>query len=69
MAQNGRVATWQDVEEIALPLDGARPGLSPDGGPTFAVKASIWARLDLLDRTELDELLTKSWRARRGVRR
>ena len=35
---------------------------------TFAVKASIWARLDLLDRTELGEVLTESWRARRGVR-
>ena len=35
---------------------------------TFAVKASIWARLDLLDRTELGEVLTDSWRARRGVR-
>lgn len=108
------MATWQDVEEIALALDGARPGNADHGGPTvdvgrhpfarlrwddegrellqfwsfdldseaaladrsetfvrvdtFAVKASIWARLDLLDRTELGEVLTESWRARRGLR-
>jgi hypothetical protein len=108
------VATWQDVEEIALALDRARPGTAHNGAPTidvgrhpfarlrwddegrellqfwsfdldseaaladrsetfvrvdtFAVKASIWARLDLLDRTELGEVLAESWRARRGVR-
>jgi len=109
------VATWQDVEEIALALEGARTALSHGGDPaievgrhpfarlrwddegrellqfwsfdldseaaladrpetyvrvdTFTVKASVWARLDLLDRTELAEVLTDSWRARRGVRR
>lgn len=109
------MATWQDVEDLALRLDGARTGLSHRGDPaievgrhpfarlrwdaegrellqywsfdldsetalaerretfvrvdTFAVKVSIWARLDLLDRTELGEILTDSWRARRGVRR
>ena len=107
------MATWRDVEQIALALQRARPGTASDGGrtidvgrhpfarlrwddeghelvqlwsfdldseaaladraetfvrvDTFAVKASIWARLDLLDRTELEELLTESWRARRGV--
>ena len=112
---SGPVATWQDVEEIALGLDGARTALSHGGDPaievgrhpfarlrwddqgrellqfwsfdldseaaladrpatfvrvdTFAVKASVRARLDLLDRTELTEILTDSWRARRGVRR
>jgi hypothetical protein len=54
------MATWQDVEEIALGLTGARAALS--------VKVSVWARLDLLDRTELTEVLTDSWKARRGVR-
>lgn len=34
---------------------------------TFEKKASIWARLDRLDVDELTELLTDSWRARRGV--
>ncbi|QAY62858.1 hypothetical protein ET495_05915 [Xylanimonas allomyrinae] len=35
---------------------------------TFAVKASVWAWLDRLDEQELAEILTDSWRARRGVR-
>ncbi|HEX6149090.1 hypothetical protein [Nocardioides sp.] len=35
---------------------------------TFKVKVSIWAWLDQLDVEELTELLTDSWRARRGVR-
>jgi hypothetical protein len=35
---------------------------------TFRVKVSIWAWLDRLDEQELTELLTDSWRARRGVR-
>ena len=35
---------------------------------TFAVKASIRARLDRLDEAELRELLEESHRARRGVR-
>lgn len=35
---------------------------------TFKVKVSVWAWLDRLDRPELDEILTDSWRARRGVR-
>jgi hypothetical protein len=109
------MATWADVERIALALDRARPGTAHEGSPTvevgrhpfarlrfdddgrellqcwsleldsaaaladrpdtfvrvdtFAVKASVWARLDRLDETELTELLTDSWRARRGVRR
>lgn len=109
------MATWQDVEEIALGLEGARTGLSHGGDPaievgrhpfarlrwddegrellqfwsfdldsaaaladrpetfvrvdTFKVKVAVWARLDLLDRTELTEVLTDSWKARRGVRR
>ncbi|WP_457190005.1 hypothetical protein [Nocardioides sp. P5_E3] len=108
------MAAWQDVEEIALGLAGARPALSHGGDPTievgrhpfarlrwddegrellqfwsldldseaaladrgdtfvrvdtFKVKVSVWARLDLLDRTELTEVLTDSWKARRGVR-
>jgi len=108
------VATWQDVERIALALDGARTGLSHTGDPaievgrhpfarlrwdedgseilqfwsldrdseaaladrrdtfvrvdTFPVKVSIWAVLAHLDETELTEILTDSWRARRGVR-
>jgi hypothetical protein len=36
---------------------------------TFRVKASVWAWLDRLDEQELTEILTDSWRARRGVRR
>lgn len=109
------MATWRDVEDIALGLDGARTALSHAGDPaiavgrhpfarlrwdeegrellqfwsfdldseaaladraetfvrvdTFTVKVSVWARLDLLDRTELTEVLTDSWKARRGVRR
>ncbi len=35
---------------------------------TFRVKVSIWARLDRLEVDELTELLTDSWKARRGVR-
>jgi len=35
---------------------------------TFKVKVSIWAWLDRLDEQELTEILTDSWRARRGVR-
>jgi len=35
---------------------------------TFRVKVSIWAWLDRLDVAELTELVTGSWRARRGVR-
>lgn len=35
---------------------------------TFQVKVSIWAWLDRLDETELTEILTDSWLARRGVR-
>ncbi len=35
---------------------------------TFRVKVSIWAWLDMLHPDELAELLTDSWRARRGVR-
>ena len=108
------MATWQDVEEIALTLYGARTGLSHRGDPAievgrhpfarlrwddegrellqywsldldsaaaladrsetfvrvdrFEVKVSIWVRLDQLDRTELTEILTDSWKARRGVR-
>ena len=108
------MATWQDVERIALSLDGARTGLSHAGDPaidvgrhpfarlrwddegreilqvwsmdrdseaaladradtfvrvdTFPVKVSIWAVLGDLDETELTEILTDSWRARRGVR-
>ena len=108
------MATWHDVERIALALAGARTGLSHAGDPaidvgrhpfarlrwdddgreilqfwsldldseaaladradifirvdTFTVKVSIWARLDRLDETELGEILTESWRARRGVR-
>ena len=114
VGHSGRVATWQDVEEIALALEGARTALSHGGDPavevgrhpfarlrwddegrellqvwsfdldseaaladrpetfvrvdTFRVKASVWARLDLLDRAELTELLVDSWKARRGVR-
>lgn len=34
----------------------------------FRVKASLWAYLDRLDGDELAELVTDSWRARRGVR-
>jgi hypothetical protein len=109
------VASWQDVERIALSLDGARPGVAHTGDPTidvgrhpfarlrwddagrevvqlwsfdldsgaaladrrdtflrvdtFKVKVSLWAVLARLDETELTELLTDSWRARRGVRR
>lgn len=108
------MATWADVERIALALDGARTGLSHAGDPaidvgrhpfarlrwgddgreilqfwsldrdseaaladrsdtflrvdTFPVKVSVWAWLDRLDETELTEVLTDSWRARRGVR-
>jgi hypothetical protein len=108
------MAAWQDVEEIALGLAGARTALSHGGDPTievgrhpfarlrwdeegrellqfwsldldseaalaarrdtfvrvdtFKVKVSVWARLDLVDRTELAEVLTDSWKARRGVR-
>jgi hypothetical protein len=36
---------------------------------TFKVKVSVWAWLDRLDVTELSEILTDSWLARRGVRR
>jgi hypothetical protein len=32
------------------------------------VKVSVWAWLDRLDEQELTEILTASWRARRGVR-
>lgn len=35
---------------------------------TFRVKVSVWAWLDLLDRDELEDILTDSWLARRGVR-
>ena len=35
---------------------------------TFKVKVSIWAWLDRLDEQELTEIVTDSWRARRGVR-
>ncbi|GAA1579194.1 hypothetical protein GCM10009789_36110 [Kribbella sancticallisti] len=35
---------------------------------TFKVKVSVWAWLDRLDEDELSEILTDSWRARRGVR-
>ena len=35
---------------------------------TFRVKVSIWAWLDRLDPDELAEIVTDSWRARRGVR-
>lgn len=38
------------------------------GIDTFRVKVSIWARLDRLAVDELTEILTDSWRARRGVR-
>lgn len=108
------MATWRDVERIALTLAGARPGTAHEGSPTvdvgrhpfarlrwdaderellqywsfeldsaqaladrpdtfvrvdtFRVKVSIWAYLDRLDEPELTELLTDSWRARRGVR-
>jgi hypothetical protein len=107
------VATWRDVERIALSLAGAKPGTAHEGSPTidvgrhpfarlrrddgrellqywsleldsaqalaarpdtfvrvdtFRVKVSIWACLDELDEEELIELLTDSWRARRGVR-
>jgi hypothetical protein len=108
------MVTWQDVERLALALEGARTGVSHAGDPAievgrhpfarlrwdeegrelvqvwtfdrdagaaladrsdtfvrvdiFAVKASIWARLDLLDDAELAELLEESHRARRGVR-
>jgi hypothetical protein len=108
------MATWRDVERIALALDGAKPGESHAGDPaidvgrhpfarlrwgddgreilqfwsleldtepaladrsevffrvdTFKVKVSVWAWLDRLDVDELAEILTDSWRARRGVR-
>jgi hypothetical protein len=108
------VATWQDVEEIAAALPGARPGVAHDGAPTFdigrhhfarlrwdedgteilqfwtqdlatehsladrrdtffaidtfKVKVSVWAWLELLQLDELTEIVTDSWRARRGVR-
>lgn len=57
----------------SLDLDSA-PALADRGDvffriDTFAVKVSIRAWLDRLDTTELAELLTDSWRARRGVRR
>jgi hypothetical protein len=35
---------------------------------TFKVKVSVWAWLDRLDRPELEEIITDSWLARRGVR-
>ncbi len=107
------MATWRDVEGIASSLEGATPGLSHAGEPTFdigrhpfarlrfdadrevlqywsleldsalaltdradvffrvdtfKVKASIWAWLDRVSADELTEILTDSWRARRGVR-
>ena len=108
------MATWQDVEEIAAALPGARPGVAHDGAPTFdigrhhfarlrwdedgteilqfwtqdlasehsladrrdtffaidtfKVKVSVWAWLELLQLDELTEIVTDSWRARRGVR-
>ena len=34
---------------------------------TFTVKVSVWVWLDRLDEQELTEILTDSWRARRGV--
>ena len=36
---------------------------------TFKVKVSVWAWLDRLDEQELTDILTDSWRARRGVRK
>ena len=39
------MATWQDVEEIALALDGARPGIADHGGPTVDVGRHPFARL------------------------
>ena len=107
------MSTWRDVERIAPSLEGARPGRSHAGEPTydvgrhpfarlrldgdrevlqywsleidsalaladradvffrvdtFKVKVSVHAWLDLLDVDELAEILTDSWRARRGVR-
>lgn len=35
---------------------------------THRVTATIWCWLDRLDKEELSELLTDSWRARRGAR-
>ena len=35
---------------------------------TYRVTATIWCWLDRLDEEELSELLTDSWRARRGAR-
>jgi hypothetical protein len=34
----------------------------------FPVKVTVWAWLDRLDEQQLTEILTDSWRARRGVR-
>lgn len=107
------MATWRDVERIASSLEGAKPGWSPAGEPsydvgrhpfarlsldgdrevlqywsleldsalalaeradvffrvdTFKVKVSVRAWLDRLGVDELTEILTDSWRARRGVR-
>jgi hypothetical protein len=35
---------------------------------TFKVKVSVWAWLELVGPAELVEIVTESWRARRGVR-
>jgi hypothetical protein len=39
------VTTWQDVEEIAASLPGAKPGVAFDGSPTFDVGRHHFARL------------------------
>jgi hypothetical protein len=39
------VATWQDVERIALSLGGARPGVAHTGDPTIDVGRHPFARL------------------------
>jgi hypothetical protein len=41
------VATWRDVERISSSLEGARPGRSPDGEPTYDVGRHPFARLRL----------------------
>jgi hypothetical protein len=41
------VATWRDVERIASSLEGATPGLSHQGEPTFDIGRHPFARLRL----------------------
>ncbi len=39
------MATWRDVERIALALDGAKPGVAHEGSPTVDVGRHPFARL------------------------